>query len=181
MADVPGAEPAPGPHDPSRSAGVVDWLLLLVAAAVVGGGLGLLGVPGGVVAGTTAGAAVVAVARPRAWLVDVRLRQAVLIGIGALVGTRVTPETLTALRAAVVPAVLAAVLLIAAGFALTALLRWRGLAPPGDVLATSPGALEVLTVVAVDRDEGALEVGLFHLVRVLLVVASVPLLVRLAG
>lgn len=165
----------------ATGAGWLDWLTLVAAAAAVAAGLGALGVPGGLVAGATIGAACVSVTRPRAWSVHPRVRQLVLIGIGGLVGTRVTPDTLTALRGSILPAVAASLLLIAAGLAITALLRWRGRAPAGDVLATSPGALEVLTVLAIDRGQGPLEVALFHLVRVLLVVLSVPLLVRLMG
>ncbi len=46
-------------------------------------------------------------------------------------------------------------------------------------MATSPGALEVLTVLAIEDGEGPLEVALFHTVRVVLVMISVPALLIL--
>jgi uncharacterized membrane protein AbrB (regulator of aidB expression) len=67
------------------------------------------------------------------------------------------------------------VLIILAGIAIAFLLRGLGLAPPGDVLATSPGALTVVSSVALDQGVGAVEVSVFHLVRVVLVIVSLPL------
>jgi uncharacterized membrane protein AbrB (regulator of aidB expression) len=54
-----------------------------------------------------------------------------------------------------------------------------GVAPGDDVLATSPGALSAVIAIAVDRGVAPAEVALFHLVRLLMVLATLPLVVLL--
>ena len=66
-----------------------------------------------------------------------------------------------------------------AAIAIALALRWFGLAPADDVLATSPGALSAVIAVAVDRGSAPAEVALFHLVRLLMVLGTLPLVVLL--
>lgn len=169
-ADVPGRAPAPR---------WCDWGVVAVAAAVVGGLAFAAGVPGGIVFGAAVGAGAVVLVRDRAWEVPGAVRSTVMIAVGTTVGMRVTPETIGVLGGAIGPAALAAVLLVAAGWLIAATLDKVGIHVPGGLMATSPGALEVLTVLAIEDGEGPLEVALFHLVRVVLVMVSVPLLLLL--
>lgn len=74
-------------------------------------------------------------------------------------------QAVRSLGPVLVPAVLAGVLIIIAGVGVAYLLRVVGLAPPGDVLATSPGALSVMSATALEQHTGAVEVAVFHLVR----------------
>jgi membrane AbrB-like protein len=155
----------------------------LLVVALAGAGTGLLGsaagIPGGLIFGSVVGAAAAGlvtgwdIAVPP-WLADV-----VLIAVGAQIGMRVTRDTVQLLGGQLFPAVAAALILIAGGLGITWLLRLTGRSPRGDVLATSPGALEVLVSIAVERNYGPGQVAVFHLVRILLVVASVPLLLYL--
>ena len=106
-------------------------------------------------------------------------RDAAFVVIGAAIGVQLTRAAVRTLGPVLVPAVLAGVLIIAAGVAIAYLLRAVGIAPPGDVLATSPGALSVMSAMAVEQNTGAVQVAVFHLVRVVMVILSLPLLVRL--
>lgn len=140
-----------------------------------------LQVPGGLILGAMVGAAAVTLSTGTAVTLPSPLRTAAFVVIGAAIGVRMTRDVVASLGPVLLPAALSAVLIIAAGLAIAWLLRSVGIAPPADLLATSPGAFSVMTAMAVEQDTGAVEVALFHLVRIVMVILSLPLLVRLAG
>lgn len=152
----------------------------LLLAAALGLALALafdaLNIPGGLVLGGTAGAAIVSIAGR----VDLQMSRRFDIGLqillGVLVGTRVTPDFAEQVGTFLVPAITTSVVLIAAGIVTAHVLyRFTGEAD-WITLATCPGGLETLLTVALERNDGPVEVGLFHVVRVVAVVASLPLL-----
>jgi membrane AbrB-like protein len=152
--------------------------LLLVSAAA--GGLALQRLPGGLVLGGMVGAAAYSLARGGSEIVlPGPLRTATFLVLGAAIGASVTRETVGDLRAVLLPAVLAAVLIIVAGVAIAYLLQALGLAPPAAVLATSPGALSAMSAVAAERTTAAAEVAIFHTVRLFLVLLTLPGLIAL--
>jgi membrane AbrB-like protein len=153
--------------------------LLLAAAAAVGLLLQRFDMPGGLVVGAMIGAAAFNLAAGGQVDVPPPLRTASFIVLGAVIGSGITRETLMSLQASVLPAVIAAMLIIVAGVGVTLALRALGIAPPGDVLATSPGALSAITAVAAERGVGAPEVALFHTIRVVLVLVSLPLILTI--
>lgn len=81
-------------------------------------------------------------------------------------------------RQIAVGAVLSAIVFIVFGLLLAVGLREAGLAPDGVILATSPGALSVMAAAGTEIGVGA-QVAVFHTVRVILVILSLPLLIRL--
>jgi uncharacterized protein len=155
--------------------------LLLVLAAATTGGLGAqaLRIPGGLILGGMIGAALVTLITHAEVPMPPLVRSAALIVIGAAIGVQLTRTVVQTLGTVLVPAILAGVLIIIAGLAISYLLRLLGIAPPGDVLATSPGALSVMSAMAAEQDAGAVQVAVFHLVRIVMVLLSLPLLVRL--
>lgn len=169
-----GTEPAAGPQPR-----VLDWSAVTVAAGAGAALASAMGLPGGLVFGSTIGAGAVVLGRHRAWQVPARVRDVVMVAVGVTVGIRVTPDTIGVLGTTLGGAVLASLLLVAAGWAIAAVLTRLGVDVPGGLMATSPGALEVLTVIALEDGEGPLEVALFHTVRVVLVMVSIPLLLLL--
>jgi uncharacterized protein len=155
-------------------------LLLLLAAATAGGLLfQALGVTGGLVIGSMLGAAAASLARSEAVTVPTPVQNGALIVLGAAIGAGVTRSTLPSLQRLLLPAVAAGLLIIVAGIAIALLMRLFGVAPAEDVLATSPGALSAVTGVALDRGVAPVEVALFHTVRILLVLVTLPLVVAL--
>jgi membrane AbrB-like protein len=155
-------------------------VLLLAAAAAVGLLFDRLGVPGGLIVGSMVGAAAVSLVRGGE---EVPVPEPLLTGayllLGAGIGATVTRGVLVSLRASLLPAVLSAVLIILAGVAIAAVLGALGIAPPGAVLATSPGALTAISAAAAERGTGAAEVALFHTVRIVLVLLTLPALLTL--
>lgn len=102
-----------------------------------------------------------------------------VISLAVMLGVRMTPENLRALRRIALPSLLAASILLAAGLASGYLVRALGIAPHGDLLATSPAALSIIGAVAVEHGFDPGGIALFHVTRILLVVLTLPLLIRL--
>jgi hypothetical protein len=158
----------------------MQMLGLLVAATVGGLLLRWMNVPGGIVLGAMVGAAAFTLWRDSG-PVDLPgpLQDAALVVLGAVVGAGITRSVLGDLRSLLLPALVAALLIITAGVAIALLLRVLGAGPADDVLATSPGALSAVLAVAVDRGVAPAQVALFHVVRLLLVMGTLPLVVLL--
>ena len=148
----------------------------LLAAAIGGIAADRAHLPGGLIFGAMLGAAAVTLISGHKTEIPRPLQDLAFVLIGAALGVLITREALVTVRDVLLPALLSGVLIILAGVAIAFVLRSLGLAPEGDVLATSPGALTVVSSVALDQGVGAVEVSVFHLVRIVLVVTSLPLL-----
>jgi membrane AbrB-like protein len=157
----------------------VQVIALMLAATVGGLILRRLGVPGGLPLGAMLGAAAYTLTRDAGVVLPSVVQDGALVVLGAVVGATVTRSMLGDLKALLVPALIAAVLIVTAGIAVALLLRWFGAAPPDDVLATSPGALSAVLAIAVDRGVAPAQVALFHTVRLLVVMGTLPLVVLL--
>jgi uncharacterized protein len=159
---------------------MTSFLPVLAAAAVGGVLLRLTGLQGGLALGAMIGAAVVTLLRGDAAVpVPGYVQDAALIVLGAVIGAGITRSVLVDLKALLVPAIIASLAIILSGVVIALALRWFGAGPADDVLATSPGALSAVIAVAVDRGVAPAEVALFHLVRLLMVLGTLPLVMLL--
>ncbi len=154
----------------------MQLFVVLGAATVCGLAAERLNLPGGLIFGAMIGAAAVTVLRGTAVTIPKAIESGSFIIIGAAVGALVNRDSIAAIKAVLLPAVLSGILIIIAGIAIAYLLRVMGIAPPDDILATSPGALSSVSAVAVERGVGPVEVAVFHLVRLILVILSLPAL-----
>ena len=156
-------------------------VMTLVAAAAVGYLFDRLNVPGGTIIGAMVGAAAYSLIVGGA---DITLPppmvSAAYVVIGAVIGSTITRDVVRELQHIALPAVLSAAVLIGVGLLIALVLRWTGVAPEGVILATSPGALSAMAGVATDQGNGV-PVAVFHTVRVVLVLISLPLLLRLSS
>lgn len=160
---------------------MVRTLLMLLSASAVGYVFVRLHVPGGTIVGAMVGAAGCSLILGGTSITLPRpLVSGAYVVIGTIIGAGITRDALRDLRAVAAPAVLSAVAIIAAGLTIALLLRALGIAPDAVVLATSPGALSAMTALAAEQD-GGLVVPMFHTVRVVLVLLSMPLLLRLSS
>ncbi len=155
----------------------------MVAVLVAGALTGLLfdraKVPGGLIIGAMIGSAAVSLYRqgPAQPLPRPLIMTAFLL-LGCAIGATVTRDVMAEFRQIAVGAVLSAIVFIVFGLLLAVGLREAGLAPDGVILATSPGALSVMAAAGTEIGVGA-QVAVFHTVRVILVILSLPLLIRL--
>lgn len=154
----------------------MELIGVIAAVAVCGLVAEGLKMPGGLIFGAMVGAAAVTLWRGTTVSIPQSAQSASFMVIGAAIGTLINRDSVGALRSVLVPAVLSGALIIVAGVAIAYLLRGLGMAPPDDILATSPGALSAVSALAVDRSLGPVEVATFHLVRVVLVILSLPAL-----
>lgn len=134
--------------------------------------------PGGLLVGAIFGAAAATVLWGESIDLPLSFLAPAFALVGLLSGVLVTRRRLVQLVPYLFPALGSAVLLISAGWAIARLLELLGIAPPAAILATSPGALSVLVAAAADQGEGAVEVALFHVVRLVAVIAVIPLILR---
>lgn len=157
----------------------MHWVVTLGAA--IGGGVlaERLRLPGGLLLGAMVGSAAVTLGFGIELEAPFPATAALFVAVGVIIGTLVTRDRLHQLAPMAGPAVVSAAILIVAGVLVALLLQWTGLAPPAAVLATSPGALVVLIAASAEYGRGETEVALFHVVRIVVVVATVPPLVRL--
>jgi membrane AbrB-like protein len=157
------------------------WPVATAASCGVAGGLAAsrAGLEGGLIFGSVLGTAGATALLRRKVEMPEAVKTMVFLLIGAQIGMLVKREALGALRHALASAVVTSLLLIVTGVLIAYLLRAIGHGPQADMLATSPGALEALVGLAADYRYNPLEVAVFHLVRLLLVVLSIPLILRL--
>lgn len=156
----------------------------MITAILAGAAVALLfdrlNIPGALIIGSMLGASAVTVLRDEGAIALPRpVVMAAYIVLGAAIGTTVTRELLAQFQQVALGALLSAVVMVLVGVALALGLQRVGLAPDGVVLATSPGALSVMAAAGAEIGVGA-PVAVFHTVRVVLVILSLPLLIRLA-
>ena len=158
---------------------ILNLLWALAAATVCGLLAQRLNLPGGLILGSMIGASAVTMLTGVTIAIPGPVRDGAFIVLGASVGVTLTRQALVQLAPVIVPALLSGALLILAGLAIVYLLRITGMSVPGDILATSPGALSVMSALAIEEEAGAAHVALFHLVRVVMVILTLPLLLPL--
>jgi uncharacterized membrane protein AbrB (regulator of aidB expression) len=164
-------------HDRTRR---LALFLLPTAGAAVFAGIGItVGGPLPIVVNAFFGAGLVALLAPSCTGLPKGAGLFVQSGLAWLIGSMITQDTLATLGQTIMAAVLSSSVLILGGLAIALGLRRLRLSVDGDVLATSPGALEVLTVVGAENGASVVDIGLFHLVRLLIVMLTLPALLLL--
>lgn len=157
---------------------VVRLLVVAVAGAAIGWALRI---PSGELIGALVAAAAFNLTTGRTATLPTPLFTLALFLVGAQVGSRMTRETLESLRASGLGGLAVIVVLLGIGLALAFLLWWLGGVELRTALfATSPGAMSAVTGMSARAGADAVVVASFHVVRIVLVTASLPLLLRLA-
>jgi membrane AbrB-like protein len=154
------------------------WLVTIAVAVVCGLALHRLRVPGGALLGSLIGTAVMTGLVGNGLRLPATAAFLILASVGTLVGTELDRERVRALRGYILPAVLSGLVLVGIGLGSAVLLMRAGIAPESVFLATSPGGLSVLVAVATEQGRGEAGVTVFHTVRLLLILALMPFLLR---
>ena len=154
------------------------WLATIAVAIVCGLALHRLRVPGGALLGSLIGTAVMTGLVGNGLRLPATAAFLILASVGTLVGTELDRERVRALRGYIHPAVLSGLVLGGNGLGSAVLLMRAGIAPESVFLATSPGGLSVLVAVATEQGRGEAGVTVFHTVRLLLILALMPFLLR---
>jgi membrane AbrB-like protein len=102
------------------------------------------------------------------------------IALGIMVGSSFQPAMLPVLRQLFFPVLASTVTLVSVGILLAVIFtRMQILDAPAAYLSTSPGAMSALIVLAFDSGASATLVVCFHFFRVVFVLLTAPLLLKL--
>jgi uncharacterized protein len=152
-----------------------------IAIAALGGGLfALLGLPAPLIGGGMLAVAAATLNGVRV-AIPIPLREAVFFILGVSIGSALSPESLAGIMvwpASLVILVLG-VPLVTVGAAL--LLIWRGWPRNDALLATAPGALSTVLLVADAIGANVARIALVQTLRLAILVVLLPILIRLFG
>jgi membrane AbrB-like protein len=108
------------------------------------------------------------------------IRFAMQVVLGILLGTKLTADTLLALKDLWRPALLCTVIAVGTGVLSGYLIsRWLGIERLTAILGTAPGGISDMSLIALDMGAQTSTVVVMHLARLISVVVVVPWVVRL--
>ncbi len=157
-----------------------SWLRVLVTLAVASTGgllLDALGVPAGLLVGSTIFVAAVSVAGLPVSRLSPRLLDLLLVFIGITVADNISMETLTTMVDPdfLIPILAATAAMFATSFGVAWIIyRLTGWDFPTSFLAAAPGGFTVMTALAIKHDRDPFKVSMLHLCRLLSINLFIP-------
>ncbi|MBP7401173.1 MAG: AbrB family transcriptional regulator [Clostridia bacterium] len=153
--------------------------LLTIGIAVAGGLLFFsFGIPAGAMIGAMLATALFGVLSGKA-LFPTKLRPLIQISVGAFLGARMTMDSLLSLRDLMIPALIMLVGLIIASLGFGYLIhRITGLSISTCFLASTPGGLAEMSLIAEELGCDAPKVAVMHTFRLMMVILLFPTLLR---
>lgn len=155
------------------------WTVLLaLGGALIGY---TLHIPAGVLIGAMLAVGLISISgKVRIPSIPSQVRSGLQLGLGILLGSQFTPETLATLTDLWQPACISAAIAISTGLVSAFVsYRWMGIEKITAFLGTAPGGLSDMSLIALDMEAQSNTVVLMHLARLISVVVLIPLLVRL--
>ena len=139
-----------------------------------------LGIPNGAMIGSMAASGLLAVALNKTYRFEPRLRNLVQVVLGSVIGQRITPEIVESLQQLFWPAFFATGIMLA-GCTILAFVLYRvsDLDLVTCVLCTAPAGLSQVGLVAEELGADSLTASIFHVVRLLSIIAFYPGIVML--
>jgi uncharacterized protein len=156
-------------------------LLFYIVVGLVGGVIGhKLKVPAGALVGAMVFVIAAKLILKSNWASPDYFNFGIQVVLGVLVGASFHPTMMQTLHKMIIPIVLSSVWLVAAGLLISVVFVKLGLLDIGTgYLGTSPGAMSVLLVMALDSQLNVALITCFHLFRVIFVILTAPLLLKL--
>jgi membrane AbrB-like protein len=156
-------------------------LLAYLGLGLLGGLLGAkLKIPAGVLIGAMVTVICFKIVMKVHWEVPKSLIFVLQVVVGIGVGAAFQPELLQVMKKIALPVIISCVVLVGAGVILAIIFTRLGLLDIGTAyLGTSPGAMNVLVVLALESQAHPTLVVCFHFIRVVFVILTAPLIFRL--
>jgi membrane AbrB-like protein len=171
--ETPSDDAAPGTTD---SSGVTVLILVAIAGGLSGRALGI---PAGDLLGSMAAVGVFNVVKGGLPGVHPTLRSLARVGVGLAIAQEVTPKTLTLLSEMLLPVSILAVVMILSGLLLSIILyKVTDWSYNTCLLVSSPGGLTQMSIIADEVGADPLTVSVLHTVRLISVLAVLPLFFR---
>ena len=161
----------------SSSLGLLSYL----GIGLLGGLLGAkLKIPAGVLIGSMLAIVCFKIFMKVHWEMPKSFAFALQVFVGIGVGAAFQPELLQVMKKIAIPVIISCVVLVGTGVLLAIVFTRLGLLDFGTAyLGTSPGAMNVLVVLALESQAHPTLVVCFHFIRVVFVILTVPLIFRL--
>ena len=155
-------------------------LIMLLVAAVTGGITGrALGIPAGDLLGSMFTVGLCNVLWGRLPRVHPNLRILARIGVGLAIAQEISPKTVGMLSGMLLPVIILAVVMVLSGIILSLILyRVTNWNYSTCLLASSPGGLTQMTMIADEVGADPLTVSILHTVRLISVLTILPLFIR---
>jgi uncharacterized protein len=100
--------------------------------------------------------------------------------VGVMVGASFHPSLLTTFHKIIIPVIASCIILVFTGVLIAILFTKLGILDIGTgYLGTSPGAMTVLLVLSLENNVNATVITCFHLFRVIFVILTAPLILKL--
>jgi hypothetical protein len=158
------------------SSGVTHLILVAIAGGLAGRALGI---PAGDLLGSMAAVGVYNVIRGNLPRVHPTLRALARVGVGLAIAQEITPETLTLLSEMAFPVLILAVVMILSGLLLSLILyKVTDWSYSTCLLVSSPGGLTQMSIIADEVGADPLTVSVLHTVRLISILAVLPLFFR---
>ncbi|MGD9181921.1 MAG: AbrB family transcriptional regulator [Desulfobacterales bacterium] len=161
----------------SSSLGLLSYLGL----GLLGGFLGAkLKIPAGVLIGAMLTIICFKLFVKVHWEIPKNFTFVLQVFLGIMVGASFQPELLQAMKKIAIPVMISCIVLVGTGVVLAIVFSRLGLVDIGSAyLGTSPGAMSILTVLALESQAQPTLVVCFHFIRVVFVILTAPLIFKL--
>ncbi len=155
-------------------------LPIFLAVGTLGGYLGMkLKIPAGALIGSLLAVICFKLISRVDWNVPKTFTFVLQVFLGIMVGASFQPGMLKVLGQAFFPVITSTLLLVGTGLLLSMVFTRMGLLDMGTAyLATSPGAMSALLVVALDSGKDAAVITCFHFFRVVFIILTMPLIYK---
>lgn len=159
----------------------IEVVLLLAGAVAAAAFFRLLRVPMWPISGGVVGAGAVHLILGGTTAMPAVLSPTAQVLVGAAIGATIGPEIFREFAKFLTPGILSVLLVVGTGVGLGFGLHALGLLPPAEaVLGTVPGGVGEMVAAAISLEVDSAVVAGIHLVRLLVVMWTLPLLVRFA-
>lgn len=155
-------------------------LPILLAVGTLGGYLGTkLKIPAGALIGSLLAVICFKLISRVDWNVPKTFTFVLQVFLGIMVGASFQPGMLKVMSRVFFPVITSTLLLVGTGLLLSMVFTRMGLLDMGTAyLATSPGAMSALLVVALDSGKDAAVITSFHFFRVVFIILTMPLIYK---
>lgn len=161
----------------SASLGLLSYLGL----GLLGGFLGAkLKIPAGALIGAMLTIICFKIFAKVHWEIPKSFTFALQVFLGIMVGASFQPELIQAMKKIAIPVMISSVVLVSTGVIMAFVFTRLGLVDIGTAyLGTSPGAMSILVVLALESQAQPMLVVCFHFIRVVFVILTAPLIFKL--
>ena len=155
-------------------------LPIFLAVGTVGGYLGMkLKIPAGALIGSLLAVICFKLISRVDWNVPKTFTFVLQVFLGIMVGASFQTDMLKVMGRVFFPVITSTLLLVGTGLLISMVFTRMGLLDMGTAyLATSPGAMSALLVVALDSGKDAAVITCFHFFRVVFIILTMPLIYR---